>query len=118
MLLKKVIIFCSVLSFVYSCSRPSIKEENPTIQQLIKLADIDFDNHPDVQIFITADKDSAEVWCKEKTDAGCIVQRSKNKTIGTWTCKSIPKESVHFPEDEKLLNLLDENGEFLLEDED
>ncbi len=118
MLLKKVIVLFSILSFVYSCSRPSIKEDNPTIQQLIKLADIDFDKHQDVQVFITADKDSAEAWCKEETDAGYIVQRSKDKTTGIWTCKSIPKESVHFPEDEKLLNLLDENGEFLLEDED
>jgi hypothetical protein len=99
------------MGLMVSCST------NHTISQLMELSKIDFDKFTDSKQYVSLNFDEAWEWMKKENENGYIVRMNFNKETGEHICKSIPKGKISLPTEEELLPLLDENGEFLLEDE-
>ena len=91
---------------------------NYTISQLMKLNDIDFDKIEGSKRYVPLNFDDAQAWAEKEIENEYIVLMDFDKNTGERICKSIPKKRVSLPAENKTINLLDENGEFLLEDED
>jgi hypothetical protein len=88
------------------------------VRQLMKLNDVDFDKVDGVRKYTTSNSDEAMEWMDKEIENGYITLSYFDKETGEHICKSIPKEKVSLPTEDELLPLLDENGEFLLDDED
>lgn len=112
---RQIVILFFVIGLIISCSKTV--HDNLTVQQLLDIKDVNFDNVDEMRQYVTSDKDEAWEWTKKEMENGYIVRRYLNKETGEYTCKSIPKGKISLPTEDKLLELLDENGEFLLEDE-
>lgn len=113
---KQIIILFFVVGLMNSCSKDIY--DNLVVQQLMDIKNVDFDKVEGVKHFITEDSDTALAWITEEMKNGRIASVKPNKETGEYTCKSILKGKVSLPAEDKILDLLDENGEFLLEDED
>jgi hypothetical protein len=111
---KQVVILFFIIGLMLSCSKQI--HDNVTVQQLMEIKDVDFDKVDGLKQYVTLDKDEAWKWMKKELENECIVRSRLNKETGEYTCKSIPKSKVVLPAEDKILDLLDENGEFLLED--
>lgn len=114
--IRQIIILFFVIGLMTSCSENKKGYDHPTVQQLMSIKNVDFDNVEGVKHFITTDKDKAEEWRSKESKSGCVVYGRFNKKTGEYICKSIPREKVTLPTEEEISNLVDENGEFLLED--
>ena len=120
--LRQTMILFFVIGLMTSCSKPKLVYDNPTVQQLVEIKNtiknIDFDNVDGVREFVTSNRDEAEEWADEERANERIVYMSLNRETGEYIRKSIPKGNITFPAEDKLLDLLDKDGVFLLEDED
>jgi len=109
---RQIIILYFIMGLMASCST------NNVVSQLMELKNIDFDKVNELRQYVTLDKDEAREWCDKERKNGYAVYERFNSETGEHICKSIPKDKISLPREDKLLDLLGENGEFLLEDED
>jgi len=109
---RQIIILYFILGLMASCST------NNVVSQLMELKNIDFDKVNGLRQYVTLDKDEAREWCDKERKNGYAVYERFNSETGEHICKSIPKGNVPLPAEDKIVGLLDENGEFLLEDDD
>ena len=114
--LRQMIILFFIIGLMTSCAKSV--HDNLTVRQLMNIKNIDFDNDKDLRQFVSKEFDVAQAWNHEEIHNGRIVSIKLNKETGEYICKSIPKGRVSLPAEDKILDLLDENGEFLLEDEE
>lgn len=108
-----------MIGLITSCSKNKNNAyDHPTIQQLMSIQKINFDSADGVRHYITKDYDEAKEWRHKEMAEDRIVSGRLNKETGEYIYKSISKEKVTLPTVDKVLNLVDENGEFTLEDEE
>ncbi|NLJ83082.1 MAG: hypothetical protein GX330_08160 [Bacteroidales bacterium] len=114
--LRQIMILFFAIGLMTSCSKQVY--ESSVIQQLKQIKNVDFDKNENMNQFKTKDYDAALNWNQEEINNGRMVSIRLNKETGEYICKSIPKTAVSLPTEEEIIDLLDENGEFILEDED
>lgn len=113
---RQIIILFFAIGLMTSCSNQVYNDS--MVQQLKQIKNVDFDKNENMNQFKTKDFDVALNWNQEEMKQGRIVSIRLNKETGEYICKSIPKTTVSLPTEEEIIDLLDENEEFLLEDED
>ena len=113
-LVKAGLLLVSLFAF-FSCA--SVQDNmQTTINELKKLGEVNFDEQDNLVEFLTSDKDSAHSWMFDEFRQGRMVKISYNKEKGEYLCKSIDRNSVKVPKTEEIIDLLDENGAFQLDD--
>ena len=116
-IIRQTIILFFAIGLMLSCSERNSMYDHPTIQKIHNLRKIDFDNIEGVRHFVTTDEDEADEWMSKELDEGRHVQGYFNRETGEYIYKSISSEKIPIPIGEEILRLLDENGNFSLEDE-
>lgn len=108
--------FVSIILLLVSCATNQ-NSKNATIGELKQLKNFNIEKQKDLLVFETNNRDSAHSWCFNEIQNGRIAQIYFDKNRYTYICKSTDKSTVKLPKTEKLIELLDENGEFIEKDD-
>ena len=108
--------FVSIILLLVSCATNQ-NSQNATICELKQLKDFNIEKQKDLVVFETNSQDSANSWCINEIQNGHIAQVYFDKNRHIYICKSADKSATKLPKTEKLIELLDENGEFIEKDD-